>query len=771
MRAGRPLAGFAVVVLLLAIGGGYWMSRYAKDVPATARGTAAVAATFVGSGQCASCHAGQTQAWRASQHVVAMQHATAQTVLGNFDDAKFSREGVTSSFFRRDGRYFIRTDGPDGKLADFEVKYTFGVSPLQQYLVELPGGRLQAVSLAWNSKPKEAGGQRWFRLYPDERIDHRDELHWTKAAQNWNYMCADCHSTDVRKNYDAATDSFKTTYAEVSVGCESCHGPGSAHLAWANEKGDDPAMGLTVALDERRGVTWMQDPATGKPRRSVARTSEREVEVCAQCHARRAQIAEGYQPGRPFLDHYLPSFLTPGLYHDDGQQWDEVFIWGSWLQSRMHAAGVTCSDCHDPHTQKLRAPGNIVCAQCHLPSKYDAQSHHHHAPGSAGALCADCHLPRNTYMVVDPRRDHSMRVPRPDETLTLGVPNACDNCHADRGTAWSAAAVREWLGRDARGIQSFAGVFHAAEAGDPKALDELPKIGFDAAQPAIVRASALERLARHGRFDPGLAGRAARDPEPLVRLVAARLADALPLAARPAALGPLLSDARRAIRIEAARALAGSQASLTADLQPAWQRAADEYAATLRHNADRPEANVALGGFEAGLGRQREALDAFVRAMRLDPAFVPAYVNAADALRAVGSDAEAVATLERGLARVPDSAALHHSLGLARVRMGETDSAMRSLKRATELEPDSARYTYVYAVALHSTGRVADAVKLLEQALARWPNDHDMLLALASFHMQAGRFDATRDVVRRFIAAYPADPDAQELAAQVGIAR
>jgi tetratricopeptide (TPR) repeat protein len=759
----RLLAALATVSLLAA-GTWYALSRQASQdqVPAI------TPATFVGSDRCADCHAAQAGAWRASQHALAMQQAADGTVLGDFDDASFSHAGVTTTFFRRDGKPFVRTDGPGGELADFEVKYTFGVAPLQQYLVELPGGRLQALSVAWDSRPADAGGQRWFHLYPGEQVDHRDELHWTRPAQNWNFMCADCHSTDVRKGYDADKDSFDTSWKEVSVGCEACHGPGSAHLEWAEEKGDDPGKGLTVALDERRGVTWRPDPATGKPRRSVARFSTREIEVCAQCHARRSQVAEDYQAGRPFLDHYLPSLLSPALYHADGQQQDEVFIWGSWLQSRMHQAGVTCSDCHDPHTQKLRAPGNAVCAQCHAPSNYDDPSHHRHAQGSAGAQCADCHMPRTIYMVVDPRRDHSMRVPRPDESVALGVPNACNACHSDRDAKWAAAAVRDWLGRDATGFQSFARMFHDAEAGDPMALEQLAATGFDTAQPAIVRASALERLALNGRVDPSLASRAAWDAEPLVKLAAARLGESIPPDARADALAPLLSNARRAVRIEAARVLAGVESALPAELQPAWQRAADEYVATLRYNADRPEANVALGGFFGATGRPDEAQAAFEHAMRLDAGFVPAYVNAADVLRVMGREAEAVAMLERGLARVPDGAALHHALGLARVRSGDVAAAMGSLQRAMELDPDSARYAYVYAVALHSTGQADKAIRLLGESARRWPRDRDTLLALASFQAQAGRLDAARETARRLLEAHPADRDAQALATQLG---
>jgi Flp pilus assembly protein TadD len=757
-----------------------------KLMPA-APAASAVAADFIGSGECKGCHAPQYAAWTSSQHARAMQHASADTVRGDFNGATFTFDRVTSKFFRRDGKYFVRTDGPDGKLADFEVKYTFGVEPLQQYLVELPGGRLQALAVGWDARRKEQGGQRWFRQYPDEKLDFRDELHWTRRAQNWNFMCADCHSTDVTKGYDAAENSFKTHYKEIAVGCEACHGPGSAHIAWAQTKSSDAGKGLTVLFDERRGVTWAIDASAGNAKRSRERasahgrsealspearsamdspTSEREIEVCAQCHARRAQIAEGYRAGARFLDHYLPSLLIPPLYHADGQQRDEVFIWGSWLQSRMHRQGVTCSDCHDPHAQKLRVEGNAVCGQCHAPGKYDAPSHHHHKAGTAGARCVDCHMPATTYMVVDPRRDHSMRVPRPDQSVALGVPNACNHCHTKQDAKWAAAAVRGWLGRDAQGFQSFAPTFAAVEAGRAGAAASLATIANDLAQPPIVRASAIERIAQSGR-DAATAQRAARDAQPLVRLASVQLAETLPPQERLAILAPLLVDPLRAIRIEAARASAGLQDSLPTEQRSAWQKAADEYLATLRYTADRPEARTALGSFQARLGRYDDAQAAFIQAIALDPRHVPAYLNAADTLRVQGRDADARRMLEGGLAQVPRSAALHHSLGLTLVRLGQSKEALRELERAAQLAPDEARYTYVYAVALNSSGKPADALRVLERANVRWRDNRDLLLALATMQRDAGKMDAARETVRRLAAAYPNDREIAALAQQL----
>jgi hypothetical protein len=292
------IAAAVAVVIVGAIGFGF---QNLHGGWAAGNASAAFGASFVGSETCAGCHQEQANEWRGSQHKHAMDHATEQTVRGDFSGATFEYYGVRSRFFRRDGKFLIETDGPDGKLATFEVKYTFGLDPLQQYLVQLPDGRIQALSLAWDSRPKDHGGQRWFHLYPNEEIKHDDILHWTKLNQNWNFMCAECHSTGVRKNYDAATDRFATTFAEISVGCEACHGQGSSHVEWVHAeqswwpfgKSDDPSKGLLVRFDERRDIRWPINPTTGNAARNFTPALLRkEVESCGLCHARRGIFGE-----------------------------------------------------------------------------------------------------------------------------------------------------------------------------------------------------------------------------------------------------------------------------------------------------------------------------------------------------------------------------------------------------------------------------------------------------------------------------------------------
>ena len=578
--------------------------------------------TFVGSAACAGCHEKEAQLWQTSQHKKAMAHATADLVLGDFNDAQFEYYGVQSRFFHREGKYFVETDGNDGKLATFEIKYTFGVEPLQQYLIEFPDGRVQALSIAWDTRPKAQGGQRWFHLYPDERIRHDDVLHWTKLNQNWNFMCAECHSTGVHKNYDSTKDSFATTFEEISVGCEACHGQGSRHVTWAKaspSNTEDPTKGLVVNFDERQNAGWHPDRSTGNVRANFQPAKLRkEVETCGLCHARRSQFSENWVPGRWLSDTHVVSSLTRGLYYADGQMLDEVYNYGSFKQSKMFAAGVTCSNCHEPHSAKLHSPGDGVCAQCHSPEKYAAETHRHHQSSNEQVQCVSCHMPTHTYMIIDQRHDHSLRVPRPDISAKLGTPNACNDCHTDKTAAWAASAIESWFGPKRIGFQEYAGAFKAAATDQLNAADLLAGVASDEQTPAFARAGALSELASHlSASNLGLAKSALSDPDPMVRIGGLdMLAGAAPMEIWPIA-APLLSDPSAGVRIRVASLLASvpTASQPTAD-RDRFSKAAAELVAAQRQNADRPESRTALANFFARQGSPAEAEAEYRAALR-----------------------------------------------------------------------------------------------------------------------------------------------------------
>ncbi|MBK1650204.1 tetratricopeptide repeat protein [Rhabdochromatium marinum] len=746
--------------------------------------------SYVGQARCAPCHAEETTRWRGSHHDLAMQEATGETVLGDFGEREFEHLGLRSRFYRKDGAFMVRTDGPDGELHEYPIEYTFGVYPLQQYLIAFPGGRLQALDIAWDSRPKEAGGQRWMHLHPDDPVRHDDVLHWTGPNLNWNYMCADCHSTNLRKGYDAQADSYDTTWSEIDVSCEACHGPGSDHLRWAKaqaqprdevQKSPDvaaldpnvfdralPNMGLTVRLDEREGVAWPIDPATGQAQRSKPRITSQEIQVCARCHSRRSQLTDQTQAGDPLLDAFRPALLSEGLYHADGQVGDEVYVWGSLLQSKMYQAGITCSDCHDPHSADLRLPGDQVCSQCHAPDRYATKAHHFHPEDSTGASCIECHMLAKHYMVVDARHEHSFRVPRPDQSVALGTPNACTNCHTDKSAQWAADQVVAWYGQVPTGLQAYAPALHAARTGQPEAGALLQAIAVDSGQPGIARATALQALGGYPSpvmLEAIKQGLAAKDP--LRRLGALAALDGLGTRERLLAV-PLLEDDLKAVRTEAARLLvAVPDDQLAPEAQVQRAQGIEEYIAARQFNAERPEAQFNLAGLYADQGRVQDAEQHYRAAIRLQPQFIPAYVNLAQLLSKNGREGEAEATLRAGLEQQPDSADLHHARGLSLIRQKASGPALAELAKAAELAPENARYGYVHAVALHASGQSDAAIAALARVHRQRPGDIDTLSALISYHSEAGQLRQALDYAQRLQQLQPGNPNIARLVTQL----
>jgi len=712
--------------------------------------TPAAVAEFAGGTACVACHAEQAEAWRGSHHDLAMQRPDATAVLGDFDDASFTHEGVTSTFFRVGERFRIRTDGPDGAPAEFDVEYVFGITPLQQYLVRLPGGRLQALTTAWDTRAADAGGQRWFSIYAEPGIDSGDPLHWTGVFQNWNASCAFCHSTALEKRFAADANTFDTRYASIDVDCEACHGPGSLHAA-APE-----AHHLSLATDTK--AHWVFDAGAAIAHRAPARTEAAEIETCAACHSRRGQLLDSVTPGTPLLDAFRPALLESGLYYADGQILDEVYVWGSFQQSRMHAAGVTCSDCHDPHSTRLRADGDAICARCHLASTYEVPAHHHHEPGASGSACVDCHMPARNYMVVDPRRDHSFRVPRPDLSVALGTPNACTGCHADRDHTWAADVVGTWFPEGRSGTPHYAEAIFAGRHWTPDRTARLSGLIADHEQPAIVRATAIRLLAEQP--DPAtleVLRTALAGTESLVRLAALESLGVLPAALRAELATPLLDHPMLALRLEAARQLIPVRNELRQQDGESLERALIEYRRFLDFNSDRPEGLLQLAALNVDFDRWPEAEALLETLTARHPWFAAGYVNLADIYRQTGRDAESLAVLETAVMNAGDDPASHYALGLALVRANRSSEAVSELARAAALAPDAPYYAYVHGVALHSTGDTVQALSLLRAAHERFPGYRDILFALVTMHRDAGdRVEALR-YARRLLGLSPGD--------------
>jgi predicted CXXCH cytochrome family protein len=773
-RLRRFMAAGAAVAIAIA-GAAYWV--FAARAPSFTRSATTTiesraSAQHVGAGACMQCHQPQFKAWTGSHHQLAMQEANDSTVLGDFNNARFRRYGIESTFFRRDGKFMVRTDGPDGKLADFEISYAFGVWPLQQYLIGFPGGRYQTLGIAWDARTKGDGGQRWFHIYPNEKMDHNDQLHWTGLYQNWNLQCAACHSTNLKKGYDAASNAYKTTFSEINVACEACHGPASRHVEWAKQarapyssQGD---KGLVV-LRSRWNEAWKFPTTDAKYAQRDRPADAAAMNTCAACHARRSTLAEGGTPGAPLEDTHRLAMLTPPNYHADGQQREEVYVWSSFLQTEMVQKGVTCMDCHDAHTLKLRDEGNALCNRCHNAALFDTDKHHFHKAGTKGAQCVECHMPAQNYMVIDARRDHGIRVPRPDLSPSLGSPNACTQCHTGRKPEWTADAMDKWYGKTWRARPQYGTTLHAATTQGAKALPSLLALANDPAAPSIVRATAAtlaQPYVNPGNL-PALRNLLAH-ADPTLRITALGLLEPFEPAVRAQAAAPLLASPVRGVRIEAARILADvGDDRLFPDQRSNRGKAINEYVESLQQDSDWPAANVTFGNLRMRQGRPEEAIAAYERALSLDARFAGAYVNLADAYRQHKRESDGERVLRRGIALLPRAADLHHTLGLLLVRKGDKAAGLRELSEAAKLAPDNARYAYVYAIGLHSAGKRGEALATLRRADARHPYDLEILGALVSMHREAGDDKAALAYAKKAAEALPEDASVRRLVADL----
>ena len=605
----------------------------------------ASAPAYLGSAACAECHTEATAAWQGSDHARAWTLPGATTELGDFGDVTFEHAGRVSRFFRDGDAYLIETEGPDGERRAYPVVGVAGIDPLQQYLLSPEPGRTQVYDIAW-----DVAGKRWYPVFPDQRAPPGDGLHWTGPYKSWEARCAECHATGYSRNHDPATNRYAPRMAETGVGCEACHGPGSAHVDWARRP--DAAAGS-------QGPNWLGLTV------DLGWSLETEVMQCLTCHSHREAMQDvNPLPGTAYHDAFSLALLRPGLYHPDGSILDEVFEGGSFLQSRMHSEGVRCSNCHEPHAATLRAPGNAVCTQCHSPAGnadfpslplavFDGREHHFHAPGSAGAECVACHMIERTYMGVDTRRDHSFRVPRPDLAAT-GSPDACTDCHKDRDPAWAAAELRSRFPASRHQGPHFATAFATARQDPALAVPQLLAIAEEPDGPGIVRATALEHLAEAG--DAAVADRVGRlllDPDPRVRSAAAGALRALPPDERLVRLAPLLADPLRAVREATAKALLDARPVPGTPEATALAAALREWWEALMLRADFPETHLQIGGAALTLRDFALALQAFGEAAALDPQAGEAWSMVVSREAAMGDPAAARATLARALAANP----------------------------------------------------------------------------------------------------------------------
>jgi thioredoxin-like negative regulator of GroEL len=745
-------AAFAAAAFLVISLPVYFLSGAGKPPPDPEAGQP----QFVGSVNCKDCHLPEYDNWEGSHHDLAMDVAKPETVRGDFNDTEFTLFGVTSRFYRRDGRYFVYTNGPGGEMGEFEITHTFGWEPLQQYLIPFPGGRLQTLPIAWDTEE-----EKWFRVPPVEDIDPDDWLYWTNAAQNWNGMCAQCHSTNLEKNFDPETETYNTTWSDIDVGCEACHGPGSRHVEWAQM----PDM-ARPAVDNYALAQKTSDL-----------TSVELVEQCAACHSRRGSMADLGHTETEFMDTFLPSLLDEGLYFADGQILDEVYVYGSFIQSKMFDRDVKCSDCHDVHSVERVLEGNALCLQCHRESQYDTYEHHFHKQEGeegepilsdsgevlwevgTGAQCETCHMPGRYYMGNDYRPDHSFRVPNPRLSAEIGAPDPCLRCHVDEDALWSREKVEEWYGPGQ--ASHYGEILFRARRGEPGADTELAALAADDLYPVNVRATAISLL---GNNYPGPAAAQAIDlalvdESPMMRRTAVSVVSSADGRILSGKLARALHDPVKTVRIEAASRLAGPLSDyLDIPQTELFEQVLEEYTEAMRYSADFPFARYNLGNLFNSLGQPDKAIEEYEKAIRIDGAFYPAKANLALLYNQSGNNERAEQLLREAVDAQPELYDMAYSLGLLLVELQKPDDALVYLARASDGLPGRARIHYNLGLLYQQRGDVIRAEQKLSEALSVEPGNFDFQYGLADHYIKRGLYERAIPLVEAMIASQPNNP-------------
>lgn len=752
MKAGQKNSGYAGfflrMFLLAVLLPGLLMAEPTTNPEASSKqnSEANPETNYVGSAVCQSCHASEYARWKSSHHAHALGAATAANMPQGCEQPELVFHGIRTRFFTREGACFVNTQGASGEYADFRILYTLGYYPLQQYLVELGQGHIQALNVAWDSRTAAEGGQRWFHLQPDEDISPDHPFFWTRHYQNWNSRCAQCHVTGFEKNYREQEHSYASAWAENAVTCESCHGPASQHLqvmmSGAGLNGASLAVnGFTNSLPKAGVFEFVDARPIARPvdtAEKAAVASSTLLNQCGSCHSRREAFAD-VEPNADYFETHRLSLLEPGLYFADGQIQDEVFVMGSFLQSRMHAAGVNCLNCHDVHGGETLIKGNGLCLQCHRADSFDVPEHHHHEAGSTGSQCVECHMPSRTYMQVDDRRDHRFVVPKPVSlSVAEAMPSPCTSCHADKSREWVNEQLKIW---DVAPLPAshWSVVNARLQNFDAAAASLLPSLIGNMQLPAMMRASLLIYLPEAAdAVTPSLLSFIAADSSPLLRSEGVQTLLAFEeITDSTAHWQRLLQDESAVVRYQAAlhRPLNGE----TGEPEPLPADNLRELQQQLAYNADSPAGQSRLAAFYLGEGAYDRAEQAFLKALEIEPQFLPARLNYADFLRAAGRESEAGEQLHQAVALAADSGAAHHSLGLYLVRQKLYPQALQHLAQSILQADANPRYAYVYAVALAKLKNHDEAIASLQLALERWPSSRQLLSVMILYLEQEGR--------------------------------
>ena len=678
---------------------------------------------YVGDKACVDCHQTEVDLWQGSHHDLAMQIANESTVLGDFNNIKTTIDGVEYFFFKKEKDFIVRIKEIDGSEKDYKIDYTFGVTPLQQYLVDFEKGKKQVLRVTWDVIDKK-----WYHQYKGDKIAPHDWLHWTKGAQNWNTMCAECHSTNLKKNYSIEDDSFNTTYSSINVNCESCHGPSEKHINWAeNETEDKDTYILT------------------------GRNQTEQLNVCATCHARRVKLTENYIPGENFEDQYMVQNITNTFYHGDGQIEDEDYVYGSFMQSKMYAEGVKCNDCHNAHSLKLKFEGNKLCLQCHVPANYETEKHYFHKQNTEASLCINCHMTGKNYMGNDFRRDHSFRIPRPDQSEKYDTPNACINCHKDKTNQWAANAIIENFGEKRAAHFSEALLLSTQENINPTQREELNNFINDLKYPEIARATVLENLNFNQQKDYASLLVALNDSSAIVRYNALLKFRSLAPQERVSIALKHMNDTIKLVRIGAAQLVIGLDENTLEGLDKSnFLTSKKELETMLYSNADFSNGRMQLGDYYLQNNNVGKAIEHYEMALIKDSLLLPVYSNLATAYSMVNNYEKANKTLDVWIELDPENSRPHYLKGLLSFENKNNRVGVNELKIAIKLNPDDTRSMYNLATYYYQDQRdLSASEKYIVDALKLEENNPDFEYLLALIYQAQGKTSQANTIIEK----------------------
>ncbi len=548
------------------------------------------------------------------------------------------------------GGEFQMRDTATGKI--YTVAGVIGRKPLVQYLLKWSDGGLQTPSAAWDVQRKE-----WFDVFRDDALQqergaavrkHGEWGHWTGRGMNWNSQCAWCHMSGFRKNYQVETDTFRSTWKEPGITCIQCHKASDT---------PDAEDGCLVARADRQLTDAQHD------------------DNCASCHARREELTGDFSIGEAFDSHFrleLPK--VPGVFHPNGLQLEEDYCETSFRLHRMGRTGVTCYDCHDPHSGKLVLPAenDELCLQCHgnnqvINGVLAPQVSHNKLCGGKAMPCIECHMPKMTYMGRDARRDHALHWPDPRMSIELGVPNACLNCHKDKDHQWCMDYLEKRYKEERMGKyrQRFRAAGHAMQGRG--SLQELTA-AYAAEEIPAWRATLLGLMAQYPLTPKvqALALGATQDSDALVRAAAAELLGGE--TARKA-----LADKTRSVRHAAGWRLFP---------QMSHKQVLAEMKETAGFQADQPTGAMQLAMLAAAAGQPQQAELQYKRAIERDPASEVARMDYAVFLAQQNRPVDALAQMLACTREHPENAEAQYRLGLILIELKQYRPALRAMQKA-----------------------------------------------------------------------------------------